>query len=130
MREQSVGAVLMSLYRIEPKHRTPLQDVCTDIDDFRYSKAKEVQLASPNWASQISYEAIASLQQTQVVRVVLICFYGIIAKCFETVKNPNCCSDDNEYEMMLACGAASSQQGKIWTSSRVEQFCSAVLICF
>ncbi len=50
----------------------------------------------------------------------LICFYGIIAKCFEPLEHPISYSDSICYDMVFGCGAASSQLlGRVLGQKRV-----------
>ena len=49
------------------------------IHDDRYIWKIEVLLVSPNWTSQIRYEAVAPLLRTPVVRAVLVCLSSIAA---------------------------------------------------
>ena len=55
---------------------------------------------SPNWTSQIGYETVASLQHTQSVCAVLLCFYTIITKCNEPLEAPHPLIDDDRYDVV------------------------------
>ncbi len=90
----------------------------------------------PRW---VILEAAASLWVEQFWCAVLICFYGIVGKCFEPLEAPHCYGDNIWYDMVLDCGTAFSVLLTVrprWVileaaaSLWVEQFWCAVLICF
>ena len=52
--------------------------------------------ASPNWTSQISYEAVASLPLKQSVCAVLMCLYGITTNYNGPLEAAHAHSDDDK----------------------------------
>ena len=59
----------------------------------------EVLLASPNWTSQISYEAVASLLFAPSTCAVQICLMYIVAKCNGSSVTAHAHIDDDRYDM-------------------------------
>ncbi len=59
----------------------------------------EVQLASPNWTTQVSYEDVASLTNTQSTCAVQICFMHIVAKYNGSSEAAHAHIDDDRYDM-------------------------------
>ena len=59
----------------------------------------EVLLASPNWTSQISYEAVACLLLALSICAVQICFMDIIAKYNGSSEAAHAHIDDDRYDM-------------------------------
>ena len=55
--------------------------------------------ASPNWTSQMSYEAVASLLRTQSVWAVLMCLCSICAEYNGPLEAAHDHIDDDGYDM-------------------------------
>ena len=73
-----------------------LMRILTTIDTIWLN---EVLPASPNWTSQISYEAVAYLLQTQSICAVQISFMYIIAKYNGSSEAAHAHIDDDRYDM-------------------------------
>ena len=59
----------------------------------------DVLRVSSEWTSQISYESVASLQHTQAVCAVQICFYSIAAKYNGPLEAAHAHIDDDRYDI-------------------------------
>ncbi len=57
------------------------------------------QRFGPNWRSQISYEAVASILSTQSVCIVLMCLHSIATEHNGTQKAAHANIDDDRYDM-------------------------------
>ncbi len=73
----------------------------------------DVVMPANNLVRWVILKAVASFPLEQFCRAVLICFYGIVAKCYEPLNDHHCNSDNICYVMVLDCGAACLQFGLV-----------------
>ncbi len=92
-------AVLFGFPSIIPEYNGPLEAAHAHIDDDSTIWLNVVLRASPNWTSQISYEAVACLLLAPSICAVQICFMDAIVKYNGSSEAAHAHIDDNRYNM-------------------------------